>query len=340
MKDKINVPSTGKSRSLIDYAKLSSCGFAMGAADVVPGVSGGTMAFILGIYEELIDSIRAMASPHVLKLILGLKIKEALSVTPWKFLVAVGAGILLAILTLAKFLKHMLENHPVLLWAFFFGLVLASIITVFKRVNDWGFSRVCAVLGGTVAAYVIVGLVPVQTPETAWFLFLCGFIAICAMILPGISGSFILLILGKYQFVITAVSNISDTIKLGLSGKFNQIVPEVLFTNMMTLLLVASGCLIGIASFAQILGWLFKHFHDLTVAILIGLMIGSLRKIWPWKQTIREIIDRHGHPKPIEQINILPSGDIAFPVVLAIAGFVVVLILDYFGNSRPANSRS
>ena len=322
----------------MDYVKLSLCGFTMGAADVVPGVSGGTMAFILGIYEELINSIRIIAAPHVIRLLLSFKIKEALSIIPWKFLIALGTGILIAILTLAKFLKYMLENHPVLLWAFFFGLVLASVITVFKRVKKWEFSRVTAVIGGTIAAYVVVGLVPVQTPETAWFLFFCGFIAICAMILPGISGSFILLILGKYQFVITAVSNISDTIKLGLSGRFNQIVPDVFFANLTTLLLVASGCLIGIVTFAQILGWLFKHFHDLTVAILIGLMIGSLRKIWPWKETIREIIDRHGHPKPVEQINILPSGDIVFPMVLAIIGFVVVLILDHFASNTKARS--
>lgn len=296
------------------------------------------MAFILGIYEELINSIGILASPNVVRLVLRFRLKEALSIIPWKFLAALGSGVLLAILTLAKFLKHMLEHHPVLLWAFFFGLVLASIFTVFKRVKQWGFSRAGAVLIGTIAAYLIVGLVPLQTPETAWFLFLCGFIAICAMILPGISGSFILLILGKYQFVITAVSNISDAIKLGLSGKYNQIVPEVFFADVTTLLLVASGCLIGIVSFAQVLGWLFKHFHDLTVAILIGLMIGSLRKIWPWKETIREIIDRNGHPKPVEQINILPTGDIIFPLALAIIGFGVVLVLDHFASNASAKN--
>ena len=185
----------------------------------------------------------------------------------------------------------------------------------------------------TIAAYLIVGLVPVQTPNNGWFLFLCGMIAICAMILPGISGSFILVILGKYHYVISAVSNISDSIKLGLSGQFNEIVTEVLLKDVTTLLVVACGCLIGIVSFAQILGWLFKHFHDLTVAILIGLMIGSLRKIWPWKETVREIIDRHGHPKPVEQINILPTGDIIFPLVLAVIGFAVVLILDYCASN-------
>lgn len=300
-------------RTLKDYAGLVAKGFAMGASDVVPGVSGGTMAFILGIYEELINSIRSLINVQAVKLLLQFKIKEALDVLPWKFLAAVGTGILLAIFSLAKFLEWMLINHPALLWSFFFGLVLSSIFTVSKRVSAWGVQTIAATIIGTVAAYIIVGLVPVQTPEEAWFLFLSGAIAICAMILPGISGSFILVLLGKYQYVLSAV---------------NQ-------RDFVTLFIVAAGAGVGIVSFAQILGWLFKRYHDATVAVLIGLMLGSLRKIWPWKETVSYILDRHNEQIPTVQNNILPAawtGEVTYALILAIVGFAVVLTLDYWAS--------
>lgn len=303
-------------RTFKDYIGLLARGFAMGSADVVPGVSGGTMAFILGIYEELIDSIRAMVNPTAIKLLLQFKLKAALDVLPWKFLAAIGIGILLAIFSLAKFLEWMLTNQPVLLWSFFFGLVLASIFTVSKRVKQWGLVTILSALIGTVAAYIVVGLVPVETPNASWFLFLSGAIAICAMILPGISGSFILVLLGKYQYVLSAVNN----------------------RDFVTLFLVAAGAGVGIITFAQILGWLFKRYHDITVAILIGLMLGSLRKIWPWKQTVDFILDRHNEPIPTEQINILPAAwtnEVTFALILVIIGFAVVFALDYYAALKP-----
>lgn len=302
-------------RTLRDYMGLAARGFAMGASDVVPGVSGGTMAFILGIYEELINSIRAMVNPAAVKMLLQFKIKAALDLLPWKFLAAVGIGILVAIFSLAKFLEWMLVNHPALLWSFFFGLVVASIFTVSKRVKRWAVLPVAATLVGAVAAYIIVGLVPVETPNAPWFLFLSGAIAICAMILPGISGSFILVLLGKYQYVLSAVNN----------------------RDFVTLLLVAAGAAVGIVTFAQILGWLFKRYHDMTVAVLIGLMLGSLRKIWPWKETVAFILDRHGEPIPTEQINVLPpawTAEVTFALILAVVGFAVVFALDYFASRK------
>jgi len=293
----IEIQQQTPTRALKDYAGLVAKGFAMGASDVVPGVSGGTMAFILGIYEELINSIRSLINVQAVKLLLQFKIKEALAILPWKFL------------------EWMLINHPALLWSFFFGLVLSSILTVSKRVSAWGATTIAATIIGTIAAYIIVGLVPVQTPEEAWFLFLSGAIAICAMILPGISGSFILVLLGKYQFVLSAVNQ-------------RDFVP---------LLIVAVGAAVGIVTFAQILGWLFKRYHDVTVAILIGLMLGSLRKIWPWKETVSYILDRHGAEIPTVQNNILPpvwTSEVTYALILAIIGFGVVFMLDYWAGSE------
>ena len=313
-----NISETEKvaaSRTLMDYLGLAARGFAMGAADVVPGVSGGTMAFILGIYEELINSIKDILSPEAARLLLAFKIKEALAALPWKFLLVVGVGILVAIFSLAPYLEWMLINQPVFLWSFFFGLVLASIFTITKRIS-WGDAKIVgAAIIGAIAAYIIVGMVPTETPDTWWFLFISGFIAICAMILPGISGSFILVLLGKYQDVLSAV---------------NQ-------RDFVTLFFVAAGAAVGIVTFAQVLSWLFKRYHDLTVAVLIGLMVGSLRKIWPWKETIRTITDRHGEIVPIEQINILPAAwtsEVTIALLLAIVGFALVFILDWWASRK------
>ncbi|MCB0209896.1 MAG: DUF368 domain-containing protein [Anaerolineae bacterium] len=302
-------------RTLKDYIILAAKGFCMGAADVVPGVSGGTMAFILGIYEELINSIKGLLDPQIFKAAFRFQIKELFTLVPWQFLGALGFGILLAIFTLAKFLEAALVNYPALIWSFFFGLVIASIITVTKRVKKWNSSTILAMVAGTYAAYKIVGMVPVETPTAPWFLFLSGFIAICAMILPGISGSFILVLMGKYQYILSAVNN----------------------HDFVTLILVAAGAAIGLVTFAQVLGWLFNRYHDVTVAILIGLMIGSLRKVWPWKETLETITDRHGEIIPVVQQNILPqawTSEVTLALGLAIVGFIVVLALDFWASSQ------
>ena len=302
-------------RTLKEYLGLALRGFAMGASDVVPGVSGGTMAFILGIYEELINSIRALVSPTAIKLLLRFKIKQALDLLPWQFLLAVGLGILAAILSLARFLEWMLLNHPSLLWSFFFGLVAASILTVTKRVRSWNVRTMSATAIGAIVSFVVVGLVPVQTPDSFWFLFLSGAIAICAMILPGISGAFILVLLGKYEYVLSAVNN----------GDF------------MVLFWVAAGAAVGIVTFAQLLGWLFSRYHDMTVALLIGMMIGSLRKIWPWKEVILYGADRHGEQVPLQTVNILPdawTSEVTYALILAIIGFALVFAIDLWASRK------
>ncbi len=299
----------GARRTAREYLGLTARGFAMGCADIVPGVSGGTMAFILGIYEELVMSIRAGARRPFWQALLRLNLPAALEAVNARFLLAVLAGIAIAVLTLASWLEWVLEHHPVLIWSFFFGLVFASIVTVRKRIRNWNAALVAALAAGAVGAYFVVGAVPLQTPEASWFLFLSGMLAICAMILPGISGSFILVLLGKYQFVLAAV-NQRDIVSLAIVG---------------------AGAVVGIVTFAQVLAWLFKRYHDATIAVLIGLMAGSLRKIWPWKETVASIIDRHGEILPTVQRNHLPptlTTEVFLALGLALAGFAVVMVLD------------
>jgi putative membrane protein len=301
-------------RTIRQYIGLVLRGFCMGAADVVPGVSGGTMAFVLGIYEELLQSIRTIGQPAFLKLLFGLRLREVLQAVNWQFLLALGAGIFLAIFSLARGIEWLLVNQPVLLWSFFFGLVLASVVAVSQRIPRWTPALWLALAAGAAGAYVIVGLVPVQTPNDWWFLFISGALAICAMILPGISGSFILVLLGKYQYVLSAV---------------NQ-------RDFATLFFVAAGCGVGIVTFAQVLSWLFRRYHDLTVAVLIGLMLGSLRKVWPWKVDIEWILDRHGDKIPTIQHNVVPpftvdgafNMEIALGAIVAVAGFALVIGID------------
>jgi putative membrane protein len=305
--------SNGK-RSLKEYFGVLFSGFAMGSANIIPGVSGGTMALILGIYEELIDSIKAFTTVDAIKMILGFKIKDAFEKLPWRFLLALGIGVLIATASLAKFLGWALNNYPPLVWAFFFGLVVASIISVAKKIKKWTVSRYMGVILGTIAAYLIVGMAPTQTPETWWFLVISGVIAICAMILPGISGSFLLVLMGKYQYILNAVNE----------------------RDFMVLFWAGLGAVAGLVSFVQLLSWLFKRYHDLTIAILIGFMVGSLRKIWPWKETIESIVIR-GKERPLIQDNILPpSYDTMFYAALALAviGVVSVFAMEFIATRK------
>jgi putative membrane protein len=319
-----SAPPARRQRALRDYAGLVARGFCMGAADVVPGVSGGTMAFILGIYEELIESIRNVGQPPFLEAALKFRWREALQLLNWPFLLAVAGGIGLAIVTLAPGLEWLLENQPVYLWSFFFGLVLASVFVVTKRVSRWTAPLLGGLALGAVGAYALVGLAPVQTPTTWWFLFLSGALAITAMILPGISGAFILVLLGKYQYVLSAV---------------NQ-------RDMVTIGLVALGAGVGIVTIAQLLSWLFKRYHDMTVAILIGLMLGSLRKVWPWKVDLEWLLDRHGKQLPTLQQNVLPelwlngslNPEVVVAFILAVIAVSAVLALDYLANRPEATA--
>lgn len=299
------------------YLILLVKGFCMGSADVIPGVSGGTMAFVLGIYRELVTAIRSF-DISFLRLLVSGRVREAWAHVQWRFLLAVGAGILLAIFTLARFLSWALERHPVLIWSFFFGLIVASVLTVSRSLRRFHASLLPWLALGTAGTYVLVGLVPARTPDAAWFLFLAGAVAICAMILPGISGAFILVLLGKYQTVLEAV-NRHDAV---------------------TLLWVAAGAAAGLVLFSRFLSWLFTRHQDLTIALLTGLMVGSLRKIWPWKRAVAAVAGSGGRVLPAE--NILPSqadGHLVAALLLALAGFGVVLALDALARRTGASAR-
>jgi len=246
-------------------------------------------------------------------LLLAFKYREFFEHVPWKFLLPIALGILTAIFTLARILSWLLVNRPVLIWAFFFGLIVASVGTVCRRIEAWRLATWLCFLGGMIGTYFLVGLVPVSTPDAPWFLFLCGAVAICAMILPGISGAFILVLLGKYGYVLDAV---------------NQ-------KDMFVLFLVAAGACVGLVFFSRLLGWLMKKYHDPMVALLAGLMIGSLRKVWPWKETLDPLTDAKEHVIPAVQSNVLPgqwTEEVLLAIFLMVVGVVVVLLLDRFGT--------
>jgi len=286
----------------------------MGAANVIPGVSGGTMALILGIYEELINAIRSINLKFV-RLITILNIKEALSSVSWPFLLPVGLGVLLATFSLAEVLSWLLDRYPVIVWSFFFGLIVSSVITVSRVIKQWRISAIVAIAVGTIIAYGLFGVIPVSTPNAPWFIFVSGFIAICAMILPGISGAYILVLLGKYHYTLEALNN----------------------KDFFTLFIIGAGALVGLISFAQILGWLLKKYHDLTMAILIGLMCGSLRKIWPWKETVTTFIDSHGKEIPSLQSNIIPSSftiEVGFALLFMLIGILLIWGLDLWARKN------
>ena len=286
----------------------------MGAANVIPGVSGGTMALILGIYEELINAIRSINLKFV-RLITILNIKEALSTVSWPFLLPVGLGVLLATFSLAEALSWLLDRYPVIVWSFFFGLIVSSVITVSRVIKQWRISTIVAIVVGTIIAYGFFGVIPVSTPNAPWFIFGSGFIAICAMILPGISGAYVLVLLGKYHYILEALNN----------------------KDFFTLFIIGAGSLVGLISFAQILGWLLKRYHDLIMAILIGLMCGSLRKIWPWKETVTTFIDSHGNEIPSLQSNIIPSSftsEVVYALLFMLIGILVIWSLDFWARKN------
>lgn len=271
-------------RSIKDYILLFLKGMGMGGADVVPGVSGGTIAFITGIYQELLDSIKSFDRDAVQLLIRG-RVFELWKHVNGNFLLSVFGGILVSILSLAKLIHYLLESHPIQLWSFFFGLIIISSVLIFREIKKWSPPVVVFIFLGIVTAYFITSATPANTPENYFFIFLAGAIAICAMILPGISGSFILLILGKYQFIIGAVKDL----------------------NIMIILVFGLGCVVGLLSFARFVSWLLHKYHDLTVAMLSGFMLGSLNKIWPWKETISSVLNNKGESVPLIQQNLWPT---------------------------------
>lgn len=299
------------SRTTKQYAVILLKGIAMGAADVVPGVSGGTIAFISGIYEELLNSI----SNINLKAVKTLKkegLKEAWKQINGNFLASLFIGVFISIVSLAKVISWLLVHQPVLLWSFFFGLVLASIIYIAKQVTKWNIISFVLLIFGALIAYYITTLNPLVSENSSLlFMFLSGAIAICAMILPGISGSFILVLLGAYKPVLAAISNRDFT----------------------TIAAVGLGAIVGLLTFSRMLKYLFANFKNYTLAILTGFIIGSLNKIWPWKKVLTYRVNSHGEQVPFNEQSISPltydgNPQIIYAVLLMIVGFGLILLLE------------
>jgi putative membrane protein len=301
-------------RTIKQYLILVLKGMGMGAADVVPGVSGGTIAFITGIYEELIDSIK-LINLNALKLFFTGKFAEFWRAINGAFLISVLLGIGISVFSFAKGLEYLLNHFPILVWSFFFGLIIASAIYVARAINKWSIGTIVAGVAGIIAAYFITVISPAEANTSYWFIFVAGSIAICAMILPGISGSFILVLLGMYKFILAAVGNLEIA---------------VILTFMV-------GAAVGIIAFSNVLSWLLKKYHNITIAVLAGFMVGSLNKVWPWKQVTQTFTDRHGDIKPLVEVNVLPTtfkqitGNDALiteAILLAIIGFLLIFVIE------------
>jgi putative membrane protein len=297
-------------------------GLLMGAADIVPGVSGGTVAFITGIYDTLLNSIRAF-DLTCLKLVLRGQVRAAWEHVNGSFLLFLLLGIATSILSLARVISWVLATHPVPLWAFFFGLIFASALALVRHVRGWNLRRAAALLAGLGIAVGIALSPAVSLSGGPGSVFLAGFLAICAMILPGISGSFILVLLGMYSTVLAALKGF----------------------DLMFILVFACGAAAGLMCFSRLLHWLLARFHEATMALLTGFLAGSLLVVWPWKEVLSTIVDRHGELKPVQQMPVLPrhfeaitgqDPQVLLCITLMVTGFALVWLIDRrWGQAHP-----
>ncbi len=311
-------------RNFKNYLLLYTKGLGMGAADIVPGVSGGTIAFISGIYEELLHSLKSF-TPKNFKLLFTGKIKAFWQAVNGNFLVAVVLGIGTSIFTLAKVMLYMLKEHPIFIWSFFFGLILISTVSILRTIRKTTMPVFIGFGVGAVLAYLITISSAAQTPNELWFIFICGAVAICAMILPGISGSFILLLMGKYEYILSALTEL----KIAILAVF------------------AGGAIIGLLSFSHFLSWLLQKYHDITVALLAGFMFGSLNKVWPWKVQIDTVTNKtwqwsiekfNDHSLHLIEKNLLPNAftvqtginaQFTWAIIMAVLAIVIYWGIEY-----------
>lgn len=299
-------------------------GMAMGIAEVIPGVSGGTIAFITGIYEELINTIKAILGPGIFLALKQNGLKGAWDKANGNFILFLLIGMATGVIIGVFGVTHLLENYPQFLWAFFFGLILASAIYIGKQVDQWRLAEIIALVFGTALAYYITIASPASGTEALWFVFLCGMIAISALILPGISGSFILLLLGMYTFIVPTVKNALKTFEtesLVIIGVFGL------------------GCLLGLATFSRLLSWTFKHYRNITLALLTGFMVGSLNKVWPWRNVLEYRVNSKGEQVPFLEQSVLPGsfdGEamLVGSLLLMVLGFVSVFLLERLQSSK------
>lgn len=305
-----------------DWFILFLKGAGMGAADVVPGVSGGTIAFVTGIYERLLNAIKSVDLKSV-NILFKQGVKPFWQHIDGTFLVVLFSGLLLSIASLAKAITYLLEHHPLLVWSFFFGLIIASVIHIGKEITQWNAANIISLIAGSAIAFVITSIAPSSIEPAPWFFMLSGAIAICAMILPGISGSFILLLMGMYGHVLGAVND-RDFILLGL---------------------FLVGCILGLMCFSRFLSWLLARFHEITFALLTGFMIGSLNILWPWKQVTSSYLNSSGVEKPLTTANLLPH-DFALAtghepqtllcIALMLFGLGLILAIEKLSATKPS----
>lgn len=307
----------------LDYVLIYLKGMAMGAADVVPGVSGGTVALIVGVYERLLRALGACTPDKLLWLLRG-EIRDTWRAIDGTFLVCLLAGVLTSIAAFANLLGYLLQEHGELTWSFFFGLILVSVFIVGREVQRWNVWNLLLVILGTAFAYTITVAAPMQWSSAPLFIFLAGAIAICAMILPGISGSFVLVLLGLYATILGAVRNF----------------------DLAMLMIFAAGCAVGMLSFARLVSWLLVRARSATMAVATGLLIGSLNKVWPWKQTVSWRENSKGEVVPLLQENVLPAtyesltGEPSWWLAglgLMLAAIVLVIMLEWVGQ-RVSNT--
>lgn len=320
-------------RSFKQSLLITLKGIAMGAADVVPGVSGGTIAFISGIYQELIATI------HSLDFGIFKSLKKEGFKTVWQrynlgFLAALFTGIAISVLSLAKLITMLLGTYPILVWSFFFGLVLASIIYIAKQITRYSPKAIIALIIAAVLSYSVTLAQPIADTESIWFLFLAGFIAIIAMILPGISGAFILLLIGGYTVVIGAINQLTEAL-----STFNW---SSLGNALLKIGVFAVGAVAGLKIFSGVLNWMFKNHKNTTLAVLTGFMIGALNKIWPWKEVLQYRKNSHGDKIPFLEKSIFPDSFQGDPKVLEailfmLAGFMIIFLMEYIANKKSPN---
>lgn len=308
-------------RTIKDYFTIAVKGACMGAADVIPGVSGGTIAFIMGIYDEFVGSI-AKIDKEAVKLLFTGHIKAFWKHVNGNFLLSLIAGIGFSVVALAGLMQMLLSDYPIQTWAFFFGLIIASSIFILKGVKDWKPADFVLLVSGVVLGAVICTLSPTQTPDDLWFVFISGALAICAMILPGISGSFILLILGKYKFIMSAITALTTNIGALWGSEGSD--PTLFWNSAAVIAVFLAGAVVGILSFSKFLRWLLSHWHKGTLLVLAGFIIGSLVKIWPWS-----------NPEALMQAERTGGMQIGLAAVFALVGFALV-----FGIETATSRRS
>lgn len=292
-----------------EYVLTYFKGVAMGASDVVPGVSGGTIALITGIYERLLTAIKHINLTNIQLFFKG-EFRQCWQNVDGNFLVSLLLGIATSFLLLAKLITFLIVTYPTFVWAFFFGLIIASTILVGKKVA-WNWKTILSFVIFTVISFFLTSPAnaPLSPDSKLWFIFICGMVAICAMILPGISGSFILVLLGQYFYIMQALTEM----------------------EVVVLAVFMVGALIGILSFANVLSWLFKHYEMITLAALTGFMFGSLNKIWPWKHTLTTYIDNHGVEMPLTQQNIWPpcvDANLIYTLLLIGIGVAIIFVIE------------